>query len=107
VLPTDIPKARAMSKTKGLIPTCFEMYTISGIPSKAIVSITKNAESIPIPPTNIISSESILFALDNIFIATSVRTPDLSSAVTILNMPKRNPITSRLIDLSAASNPIT
>jgi hypothetical protein len=53
VLPTEIPKAREMSKTKGLIPTCFEMYTMSCIQSNAIVSFTKNAESIPIPTTKI------------------------------------------------------
>ena len=98
---------QAISKTKGLIPTCFEMYTMSGIPSNAIVSFTKNAESIPIPTINIMSNESRLFALASIFIATSLSTPDLSSAVTILNMPKRNPITSRLIDLNADSKPIT
>jgi hypothetical protein len=36
-----------------------------------------NAESSPMPTTNIISSESRLVALDNIFIATSLSTPDL------------------------------
>ena len=43
----------------------------------------------------------LFLALDNIFADITVSTPDLSSAETILNMPKRNPMTSRLIDLNA------
>jgi hypothetical protein len=96
-----------MNNIKGLIPICLEMYIINGTAIKATVSLTKKAERNPIPTTNINKSESMLFALDNIFIATSLITPDLSNAVTILNMPKRNPITSRLIDLSADCKEIT
>ena len=43
----------------------------------------------------------LFLALDNIFADITVSTPDLSSAETILNMPKRNPMTSKLIDLNA------
>jgi hypothetical protein len=47
------------------------------------------------------------FIKASLFIATNLRTPDLSSAVTILNIPKRNAITSKLIDLKADSILIT
>ena len=107
VLPKEIANASEMSKTTGLIPICFEMYITSGMPSNAIVSFTKNAESIPIPKTNINSSELTLLALANIRIAINFSTPALSSAVTMLNIPKRNPITSKLIDFSAYSKEMT
>ena len=107
VLPTEMPKASEMSKTTGLIPICYDMYTISGMPSNAIVSFTKNAESIPIPKTNTNNTELTSLALVNIRMAINFSTPALSSAVTMLNIPKRNPITSRLIDLSADSKEIT
>ena len=100
-------KASEMSKTTGLILICFEMYIIRGMPSNAIVSFTKNAESIPIPKTNINNSELTSLALVNIRIAINFSTPALSSAVTMLNIPKRNPITSRLIDLSTDSKELT
>jgi hypothetical protein len=75
---------------------------MSGIPSTAIVSFTKNAESKPIPTTNTINiKDGLCFAFANSFIDTSLSTHDLSSAETILNMPKRKPITSKLIDLNA------
>jgi hypothetical protein len=68
------------------------------IPSTAIVSFTKNAENKPIPTTNAINiKDGLFFAFANIFIDTSLSTPDLSSAETILNMPKRKPITSKAI----------
>ena len=107
VLPTEIPKASEMSKTTDRIPICFEMYIIRGIPSNAIVSFTKNAESIPIPKTNINNSDLTSLALVNIRIAINFSIPDLSSAVTMLNIPNRNPITSRLIDFTANSKEIT
>ena len=84
-----MPKSSEMSKTTGLIPVCFEMYIIGGMPSNAIVSFTKNAESIPIPKTNINNSELRSLALINIRIAVNFSTQALSSAVTILNIPKR------------------
>src|SRR5919206_328830 len=66
-----------------------------------MVSFTKNAESNPKPTTNAINiKDGLCLAFSNIFIDTSLSTPDLSSAETILNMPKRNPITSRLIYLN-------
>jgi hypothetical protein len=67
-----------------------------------MVSFTKNAEIIPKPITNTRSIEfRSLPALDIIFTATNLRTPDLSSAETMLNIPKRNIITSRLIALKS------
>jgi hypothetical protein len=107
VLPTEIAKASEMNKTTGLIPICFEMYIIRGMPSNAIVSFTKKAESIPIPKTNINNSELTSLAIANIRIDINFSTPALSSAVTMLNIPKRNPITSRLIDFTADSKEMT
>jgi hypothetical protein len=59
------------------------------------------------PKTNINNRELRSLALVNIRMAINFSTPALSSAVTMLNIPKRNPITSRLIDLSADSKEIT
>ena len=91
MLQTVIPNAMAIRRTCDLIPILFETLTMSGIPSTAIVSFTKNAESNPKPTTNAINiKDGLCLAFSNIFIDTSLSTPDLSSAETILNMPKRN-----------------
>ena len=103
VLPIEMLKASAIKNTTGLIPSSFEIYIAIGTPSIAMVSFTKNADSSPIPKTNNINSISGLFAFDNIFSETSASTPDLSRALTMLNIPKRNNMISRFTDLNADS----
>jgi len=46
------PNASAIKRTVGLIPICLDTCITSGIPSKAIVSLTKNADRIPNPIMN-------------------------------------------------------
>src|ERR1044072_8848558 len=73
----------------------------------AAVSLTMKADRIPERNTIIII---ILFVIFLIFSRVNpiIRfiTPDLSSAVVILNIPKRKPITWRLIDFKADSKDI-
>ena len=53
------------------------MYIMIGMPSKDIVSFTKNAESVPIPTTNTIRRVLRSLSPDNIRMATSFSTPDM------------------------------
>jgi len=103
-LPMLTAKANEMNSALALDPvinSCFEIWITIGTPNKATVSLTRNADSVPIPTMNINRNVSILFALESIFSAISLRTPDLSRAETILNMLKRNKITSRLMEKKA------
>jgi hypothetical protein len=60
------------------LPVPRSSIRFASVGSKAIVSFTKNAEIIPKPITNTRSIEfRSLPALDNIFTATNLRTPDL------------------------------
>ena len=75
-LPILIPNASAIKRTVGLTPICLDKCITSGMPNNAIVSLTKNAESIPSPITNTNSIElALLFAFSNIFAVHYLRTP--------------------------------
>ena len=96
-LPIVTPSASVINRTLGLIRICLESPSIIGVAVRARVSLTRKAESRPIP--NKTSARARCGVLESLTIRAVrySRSPERSIAATIENIPRRKNITSRLM----------